>query len=145
MKGASVMVDIERREEVMKDHFRILPDYKSEYTIKKVFEDTKEHGDFHYHMSNCGHQFLNSWDINMIWDEPMFYPEIEWRHYVFAAVFVHYWSSSLFDNVPDWVHKYKYDKPKFQYEMPQEMWNVLAADILIEHNWYAQEGAVWYV
>ena len=116
------MIDAKAREEVLADHIYLLPPWKSEYTIKKVFEDTKEHGQFHYHMSNCGHQFLATWDKEMIWDEPTYYRGVPHSHYVFAAVFVHYWSKALFEEVPEWVHRYKHPEPYPQNDMPLEIW-----------------------
>ena len=139
------MIDVARREEVLKDHLYLPELPPTDYTIKKVFYDTYEHGQFHYHMSNCGHEFLRRWDKHMIWDEPIYYDSLEWRDYVFAAVFVHYWSSALFQEVPSWVHKYKFKEPYYIVKMPHDIWEILTPDIFKKHNYYAQVGGVSYL
>ncbi|MCL1883928.1 MAG: hypothetical protein FWF81_09295 [Defluviitaleaceae bacterium] len=139
------MIDIAKRDEVIKDHVYCPEGPPTDYTIKKVFDDTYIHGQFHYHMSNCGHQFLMRWDKNMIWEEPTFYPQIEWRDYVFAAVFVHYWSRALFSEVPEWVFKYKFEKPYSITDMPLELWERMAPEEFKCHRYYAYEGGVMYL
>jgi len=139
------MIDIAKRDIVIQDHLYCPQEPPTDYTIKKVFDDTNQHGQFHYHMSNCGHQFLARWDKDMIWEEPTFYLSIEWIDYVFAAVVVHHWSKALFSIVPEWVHKYKFNEPRYQYPMPQELWDKLAPIELIQHNWYMEVGGIWYI
>ena len=137
--------DIKRRDDILSNFLDDPGGIRMGYTIKKVFEETKETGEFHYSMSNCGHEFLITWDKDMLWEEPEYYPEIAWKHYVFAAVFTHFWCKTLFGGAPEWVHKYKHEKPYYQCYMPKEMWKNYVPQPLKEHNYYYPTGGVWYV
>jgi len=143
-KGVANM-DIALRDEVIKDHLYIPYEPPTEYNIKKVFDDTYLHGQFHYHMSNFGHQFLLRWDEKMILKNPTQYENIPHRDYVFAAVFVHYWGKALFGKVPDWVHLYKFDSPYYTFDMPKDVWEKVAPIEFKLHNYYSEVGGVWFV
>lgn len=139
------MINVAERSEVIKDHLYIPDNAAMGYNVNKVFQFTIEDGMFAQHMSNFGHEFLSTWDENMILKEPVFDKKIPWEHYVFAAIFVHYWSKALFGSEPQWVHKYKLTKPKYQYDMPDELWIKLAPKEMQSHNWFMEVGGIWYI
>jgi len=139
------MIDVTLRDLVIQDHIYCHQGPFENYSVKQVFDDTHKYGKFHYHMSNFGHQFLMSWDKNMLREEPVYYPEIEYRDYVFAACFSHYWSKALFSDIPEWVYGYRFETPRFQFPMPLDKWEAVAPGEFIFHNYYMEESGVWYI
>jgi hypothetical protein len=104
-------------------------------TIKELFE--VDENLFTACFSNFRHEFLDTWDMKLVSEEPV------WRDsckdsLIFAAAWVHFVTSILCKKIPEWCMDEKYIHPAAVWEggTPCEYVALLTPPQLKHHNLY---------